>query len=171
MTTPRIEDDAQAAMLDYIEEMTGDELRRHLRDAYGINNAKEQEIQMLHRLRVETQAQLAAKDARIADLEAAIERIADDYNPESGDEGLALEEMRFALKGLLSELEAAQRWIPVEERLPDSVEIVIVFVCAGDMQEVHLASHTPGGWNFAQSYGWHEPGATITHWRPLPSLP
>ena len=49
-------------MGDYISEMTGDELQRNLRDAYGMTSALNREIEMLNSVR-------AKQAARIDDLE------------------------------------------------------------------------------------------------------
>ena len=49
-------------MSDYISEMTGDELQRNLRDAYGMTSALNREIEMLNNVRAE-------QAARIDDLE------------------------------------------------------------------------------------------------------
>ena len=70
------------------------------------------------------------------------------------------------LNARIAELEAAQRWIPVSERLPDAYEKVIAlakdcmnvdWVLPKELREV-------GKGAFARLYN-------VTHWMPMPQLP
>jgi hypothetical protein len=65
------------------------------------------------------------------------------------------------LKQRVAELEAENRWIPVEESLPETERDVLI-------------------WNDIQHVGWQEQGvwfcgsreiSCVTHWRPLPQKP
>lgn len=72
----------------------------------------------------------------------------------------------------VEEMKETERWIPVEEMLPDHTNFVLAFVMTADDGNKHLrktweiASYDPyGGWLLENS-----PNATnlhITHWRPL----
>ena len=70
----------------------------------------------------------------------------------------------------IAELEAAQRWIPVSERLPEVYrnedgEFIPFLVCEGDGDRPFIAMY--GGTN------WHAGifVPDVTHWMPLPELP
>jgi len=81
-----------------------------------------------------------------------------------------------ALLARVAELEAAQRWIPVGERLPDDGAIVLavidwppesstrqpwVWLCKFNMQRFRLCDG-PFDWNMT---------SRVTHWRPRPAIP
>jgi len=53
-----------------------------------------------------------------------------------------------------------QRWIPVEERLPETRDAVLALLVSG-MQWVK---------QYDQQHGWNT-GAQVTHWMPLPQMP
>lgn len=68
-----------------------------------------------------------------------------------------------------------RRWIPVEERLPELDELVLV-IASGKPKEnitldnaVELATLYSDGWCLEMCPEWT--GATVTHWMPLPELP
>ena len=67
------------------------------------------------------------------------------------------------------------RWIPVEERLPESDDNVLVIVngeCKTmTFEEAYmLASYYPGeGWIVEEYEDWENP--VVTHWMPLPEPP
>lgn len=63
----------------------------------------------------------------------------------------------------IAELEAAQQWVSVDERLPDP--LVDVVVTDGESMTVGWSSKK--GWWYAN--GWSDEG--ITHWMPLPPPP
>ena len=84
------------------------------------------------------------------------------FTPEKNAEDNSLK----ALTAYIAELEAAQRWIPVSERLPEGYVKVIAFakdcmnvdwVLPEDLREV-------GKGAFARLYN-------VTHWMPLPESP
>lgn len=79
-------------------------------------------------------------------------------------------ELAKAAKARVAELEAAQRWIPVSERLPNESNTYLVY-----------SPDVPDGagtkvWQVAY-YAWKTPkmefttGYTVTHWMPLPKPP
>jgi len=77
-----------------------------------------------------------------------------------------------ALKAHIAELEAAQRWIPVSERLPeDRVTILAAF----NNREILTAKYYKyyEGFGSVENYwrieGWHS--GNVTHWMPLPEPP
>lgn len=68
-----------------------------------------------------------------------------------------------------------RRWIPVEERLPELDELVLV-IASGKPKEnitldnaVELATLYSDGWCLEMWPEWT--GATVTHWAPLPEPP
>ena len=68
-----------------------------------------------------------------------------------------------------------RRWIPVEERLPDHDELVLV-IASGKPKEnitldeaVELATLYSDGWCLETWPEWT--GANVTHWMPLPEPP
>ena len=66
-----------------------------------------------------------------------------------------------ALTKRIAELEAAARWIPVSERMPDA-EITVIGTSNGS---VETCCFSCGVW-----YQYGTP-VEITHWRPLPTPP
>ena len=75
----------------------------------------------------------------------------------------ALHDARIENSGQAAELERireARRWIPVEERLPETRDPVLTLWVSGTQSvKQHDEKH---GWNT---------GAQVTHWMPLPELP
>lgn len=67
-----------------------------------------------------------------------------------------------ALLNRIAELEAAQRWIPVSERLPELYEKVIVFDEGGYMK-VDFLCHMRGDFMYSDM--------KVTHWMPFPTPP
>ena len=71
------------------------------------------------------------------------------------------------LNARIAELEAAQRWIPVSERLPEKTDTVLVLA---DGVRVIATYHSNKNkwellwWISSEIYG-------VTHWMPLPKLP
>jgi hypothetical protein len=62
-------------------------------------------------------------------------------------------------------------WISVDDRLPKSLENVLVFVDAGDYSFQSTGSMHPN-----KKWTWHRnaviyPSAKVTHWMPLPQAP
>ena len=67
---------------------------------------------------------------------------------------------------IIARLEAAQRWIPVSERLPKKTDTVLVL--AGGVRVI-ATYHNKNKWELlwrisSEIYG-------VTHWMPLPKLP
>ena len=74
-----------------------------------------------------------------------------------------------ALWDYIAELEAAQRWIPVSERLPEDEKTVIVAI--NDVLEhtnevARLTYLGNGNW-----WSWKSERYIVTHWMPLPESP
>lgn len=79
-------------------------------------------------------------------------------------------EARNNLETYIAELEAAQRWIPVSERLPEVYrdedgDFIPFLVCEGDGGYPFVAMYDGINWRA----GIFVPD--ITHWMPLPELP
>lgn len=74
-------------------------------------------------------------------------------------------EARNNLEEYIAELEAAQRWIPVSERLPEANQYVLVFDAKKNISVDFLT--TSGN---VEKYFWlcNHP---VTHWMPLPEPP
>jgi len=72
----------------------------------------------------------------------------------------------------IAELEAAQRWIPVSERLPEDGETVFVIIYDGferfenGNEVARLTYLGNGNW-----WSWESERYVVTHWMPLPELP
>ena len=87
--------------------------------------------------------------------------------------------LREAAEKRVAELETAQRWISVEERLPtvseyrngdkfksmDSNELVPLLVCCDDTEIPFRAFYDGKNWGD----GWSK--LEVTHWQPLPLAP
>lgn len=76
------------------------------------------------------------------------------------------------LRKRVAELEAAQRWIPVSERLPEDRATILA---AFKNREILTATYYKryegfgGVENYWHIEGWHS--GNVTHWMPLPELP
>ena len=72
----------------------------------------------------------------------------------------------------IAELEAAQRWIPVSERLPEDGETVFVIIHDGferfenGNEVARLTYLGNGNW-----WSWGRERYVVTHWMPLPNPP
>ena len=77
----------------------------------------------------------------------------------------ARDKARQEISDYIAELEAAQRWIPVGERLPEKAKFVLVVDDRGFMDVDYLWNVEIGGDGFMCS------AATVTHWMPLPESP
>ena len=77
-----------------------------------------------------------------------------------------------ALNARIAELEAAQRWIPVSERLPEDGETVFVIIHDGferfenGNEVARLTYLGNGNW-----WSWESERYVVTHWMPLPQPP
>ena len=134
-------------------------------------------------------ARLEAADRRIAELEQSkheLERLQAAIKVKGGDEHYPTEFAYLAVckanedkRARIAELEAAQRWISVKERLPavseyrngdkfksmDSNELVPFLVCCEDTEIPFRAFYDGKNWGD----GWGKP--EVTHWQPLPQPP
>ena len=114
--------------------------------------------------------------ARIAKLEAENERLKEElqYEKTRSQLNLEAEERRMLnityycaeidrLNARIAELEAAQRWIPVSERLPVGGKVLVLW----KDRTIHL------DWTFIDGgrYYWWNSGDNVTHWMPLPQPP
>ena len=73
------------------------------------------------------------------------------------------------LNARIAELEAAQRWIPVSERLPEDGDFVLIW---DEMNGVYIAEHSKQVPQWAAD-GYYRHGTSykyITHWMPLPEV-
>jgi len=86
--------------------------------------------------------------------------------PYSEEEELARKIMQMHAR--IAELEAAQRWIPVSERLPKENAPVLVLTVLGGMfvDFIHGKSVVTGNPDFYEL-----DIEDVTHWMPLPKLP
>jgi hypothetical protein len=81
-------------------------------------------------------------------------------------------EARNNLEEYIAELEAAQRWIPVSERLPEDRATILA---AFKNREILTATYYKryegfgGVENYWHIEGWHS--GNVTHWMPLPQPP
>ena len=102
-------------------------------------------------------AQLAERDARIAELEGhciGYKHVAET----EADRSLELEKR-------IAELEAAQRWVSVGERLPEVGQWVLVRIDA----ETLVFEFMGRGWRNEDEYIFAV--SDVTHWMPLPPPP
>ena len=92
-----------------------------------------------------------------------LDKMNDRLHGELEDLHQALHDARIENSGQAAELERireARRWIPVEERLPETRDPVLTLWISG-MQSVK---------QYDEQHGWNT-GAHVTHWMPLPELP
>ena len=91
------------------------------------------------------------RDARIAELEAELD---------------AADACAIAQDGRIAELEAARRWVPVGERLPEKRGEYLVRSHYRDDTFIAICEYDPdligSGW---RTVSW------VTHWQPLPAAP
>ena len=66
----------------------------------------------------------------------------------------------------IERLQAAQRWIPVTEELPEPSTEVLVLTDAGGIRQGYIG-HATGHW----CSGGFVMVPTVTHWMPLPAPP
>ncbi len=113
------------------------------------------ELDLMRRILHDARIELLCKglrDTRIDVKAAEIERLKQ-----------ALHDARIENSGQAAELERireARRWIPVEERLPETRDPVLTLWVSG-IQSVK---------QYVEQYGWNT-GAQVTHWMPLPQPP
>ena len=75
---------------------------------------------------------------------------------------------RRELKEFVAELEEAQRWIPVSERLPDNWESVLTIDISKSTRDMVTAFYNPETSLWSTHFScdlW------VTHWMPLPESP
>ena len=102
----------------------------------------------------------AAHDIGYRDMERKVKALEADYVI-SNRELLILQQR-------IAELEAAQRWIPVGERLPDNWESVLTIDISKSTQDVVSAFYNPETSLWSTHFScdlW------VTHWMPLPESP
>ena len=73
-----------------------------------------------------------------------------------------------ALNKRIAELEAAQRWIPVSERLPEKQKLTIGFTDNSAYVFFEIVNDDEMG---LVMYPYQNRKGTVTHWMPLPSTP
>ena len=92
------------------------------------------------------------------------------FTPEKNAENNSLK----ALTDYIAELEAAQRWIPVSERLPDTGKMLKyydVIVEGEDSVAVALWDGWYKNWNLYEAGDGYVSTTLVTHWRERPTLP
>ena len=92
----------------------------------------------------------------------------DNCSAESNVEHWNTRPIEDALRKRIAELESAQRWVPVSERLPDNWESVLTIDISKSTQDVVSAFYNPeiSLWSTHFSCDlW------VTHWMPLPEPP
>ena len=118
-------------------------------------------------------AENAAFQSRIAELEGII-KSDDERLTEAGlkvnlyfgcDTAEIMAEEILSSRARIAELEAAQRWIPVSERLPEANKCVLIYDAGGNMTVDILVKS--GG---VETYFWL-PKYRILFWMPLPEPP
>ena len=73
-----------------------------------------------------------------------------------------------ALFTYIAELESAQRWIPVSERMPDNWESVLTIDISKNTRDAVTAFYNPK----TSRWSTHSAGDLwVTHWMPLPESP
>ena len=75
---------------------------------------------------------------------------------------------RYNLEDYIAELEVAQRWIPVSERLPDNWESVLTIDISKSTRDMVTAFYNPETSLWSTHFScdlW------VTHWMPLPEPP
>lgn len=70
-----------------------------------------------------------------------------------------------ALRQRIAELESTQRWVPVEERMPES-DLNVMLYCSGTKTS-YVGYYDGIEWEYKSPH-WQE---KVTHWMPLPPMP
>lgn len=68
----------------------------------------------------------------------------------------------------IAELESAQRWIPVSERLPDNWKSVLTIDISKSTRDMATAFYNPETSLWSNNFSWD---SWVTHWMPLPEPP
>lgn len=69
----------------------------------------------------------------------------------------------------LAEAKERERWIPVNEGLPEDRKAVLVW--CPDRKNKFCVTHSESGWRVFGAHGNHLLDEEVTHWRPLPAPP
>ena len=104
--------------------------------------------------------ELEAANARIAELELELNN--------TKFHAKALQELLTKSMDRTAELEAAQRWIPVGERLPDNWESVLTIDISKSTRDMVTAFYNPETSLWSTHFScdlW------VTHWMPIPESP
>jgi hypothetical protein len=105
-----------------------------------------------------------ALDTENKQLRAEVERLRNvvlDYQARCNPYvSLATQREADQLRAEVERLNEAQRWVPVDERLPETRDPVLTLWVSG-MQSVK---------QYDEQHGWNT-GAQVTHWMLLPELP
>jgi len=102
----------------------------------------------------------------IDNFEYAVEDAVSDYTMACG--ASQKHQARRNLEDYIAELEAARRWIPVGERLPDNWESVLTIDISKSTQDMVTAFYNPETSLWSTHFScdlW------VTHWMPLPEPP
>ena len=77
-----------------------------------------------------------------------------------------------ALTARIAELEAAQRWIPVSERLPENWKSVLTIDISKSTRDMVSAFYNPETSLWSTHFSMYsDSDLWVTHWMPLPELP
>ena len=110
-------------------------------------------------------------EARIAELEAELKELQDDFVSSQNMLGGAVLEIERRANNV-HELEAAQRWIPVGERLPEKEDGYLTAYRTKDaIGAVTLRVYVGGGRWFDGNIDYEVSPQNVTHWMPLPVPP
>jgi len=105
----------------------------------------------------------------MSEFRNATERV--EFDKDEGKSQLKYDHMLEVtdLKSRIAELEAAQRWIPVSERLPEDKKhyMTVVMNCFDGSRDVYrLRYYGNGDW-----FSWSSESNVVTHWKEEPELP
>ena len=92
----------------------------------------------------------------------------DNCSAESNVEHWNTRPIEDALRKRIAELESAQRWVPVSERLPDNWESVLTIDISKSTRDMVTAFYNPETSLWSTHFScdlW------VTHWMPLPEPP
>lgn len=113
------------------------------------------------------QLETSVREQQEKQIFEAVQKYGVDVDRDELIKALAYDRAQYA-QGYSDGRADAQRWISVEERLPEDYEDVVIIMRNGASSWYRVAYREYGGWSFG---GGRRAPDEVTHWMPLPEPP